>query len=327
MLPTDLDPIDDICSRGIVKDGDIARLRRTVYGSHGIATADIETLFRINKTTRVQDPAWAPFFIEAVTDYIVNELPPQGYVTADNARWLVGQISKDGRIANAAELELLVNVLDQARWVPESLARLALDQVVLAVTSGTGPLRDGRRLAPGHVTVDDVTLLRRVLYAFGGDGSAAVTRSEAEALLAIEEATADGSQAPEWQELFVKAIAGAMMASSGYKVPAREEALRREQWLLQRGDLSIGNFIGRILAGCEIQTAQERALARLERQRIEIITSEPVSEGEAAWLAERIARDGHITANEKLLLAFIRQETRGIHPALQRLADEAAKAA
>ena len=199
MLPTDLDPIDDICSRGIVKDGDITRLRRTVYGSHGIATADIETLFRINKTTRVQDPAWAPFFIEAVTDYIVNELPPQGYVTADNARWLVGQISKDGRIANAAELELLVNVLDQARWVPESLARLALDQVVLAVTSGTGPLRDGRRLAPGHVTVDDVTLLRRVLYAFGGDGSAAVTRSEAEALLAIEEATADGSQAPEWR--------------------------------------------------------------------------------------------------------------------------------
>jgi hypothetical protein len=318
------DPIDDICNRGTVRDSDVLKLRRLVYGKDGIAAADIEALFGINEIAQIQDPSWSGFFIEAVTDFMINELPPQGYVTAANAGWLIDRIGRDGRVDSATELELLVNVLDQARWVPESLARYALDQVKLAVIHGDGPLRAGKHLKAGQICADEVALLRRVLYAFGSDGNAAITRIEAEVLFDIEDATAGSVQAPEWQELFVKAIASVVMAASGYKVPSREEALRQEKWLASRGDLSIGNMLGRVFATYETQSAEERALARLERQRIEIITNEEVSETEAAWIAERIARDGRVTPNEQMLLAFLKRESRHVHPSLQALIDRIA---
>jgi hypothetical protein len=318
------DAIDDICNRGTVRDRDVLQLRRIVHAQPGIAEADIEALFSINEIARIQDPAWAPFFIETVTDFLINEMAPQGYVTAANGAWLIERIGRDGRVDSATELELLVNVLDQARWVPESLARFALDQVKFAVIEGNGPLRAGKQLVRGQISADEVALLRRILYAFGGDGNASITRTEAEVLFDIEDATAGAHQSPEWQELFVKAIASVVMAASGYKVPSREEALRQENWLASRGDLSIGNFLGRMLSTYEDQTPEERALARLERQRIEIITNEEVTESEAGWIAERIGRDGTITANERILLAFFKRESRHIHPTLLQLIDRAA---
>jgi hypothetical protein len=319
--------IDQICARGTVKDSDILELRRVIFGKAGIEASDIEALFRINESTQNQDPAWPALFVEAATDFLVNELPPQGYITSANAGWLMQRISKDGRIDSATELELLVSVLDKARWAPESLVRFALDQVKIAVIEGTGPLRDGARLTAGQITPEEVHLLRRILYAFGGDGSAAITRSEAEVLFDIEDATAGSPQVPEWQDLFVKAIASVVMAASGYKVPTREEALRQEQWLACRGDLSLGNFLGRMFSVYDTQTPEERALARLERQRVEIITNEEVTESEATWLAERIGRDGRTTANEQMLLAFLKRESPRIHPSLQQLVDRASMAA
>lgn len=319
--------IDDICIGGAVKETDIVALRRVIYGKPSIEAVDIEMLFRINEATHLQDAAWAPFFIETATDYVVNEMPPAGYVTAANAGWLTDRIAKDGRVESATELELLVAILDKARWSPQSLVRFTLEQVKHAVISGAGPLRSGKRLAAGQISADEVDLIRRVLYAFGGDGNTAITRAEAEVLLDVEDATAAGLQAPEWQELFVKAIAGVVMTASGYAVPSRTEALRQEQWLTSRGELSIGNILSRVFSSYDAQTAEERALARLERQRIEIITNEEVSEPEAAWLADRINRDGRTTSNELLLLAFLKRESPRIHPALQALVDKATRAA
>jgi alkanesulfonate monooxygenase SsuD/methylene tetrahydromethanopterin reductase-like flavin-dependent oxidoreductase (luciferase family) len=125
------------------------------------------------------------------------------------------------------------------------------------------------------------------------------------------------------------------MANSGYAVPSREEALRRERWLVQRGDLSLGSMLnnmlsgglGGILASYRQQTTEERAIARLEQQRIEIITNERMTSGEAEWLAERIARDGKVHENEKALLTFLKRESPEIHPALKDLVDRYAEAA
>ena len=319
-----VDPIDDICNRGAVRDSDVMKLRRLIYAKDGIAASDIESLFAINEIARIQDATWAGFFIEAVTDFIINELSPQGYVTAANASWLIERIGRDGRVDSGTELELLVTILDQARWVPESLVRYALDQVKLAVVHGDGPLRAGKQLKAGQITADEVALLRRILYAFGGDGNAAITRIEAEVLFDIEDATAGTPQAPEWQELFVKAVASVVLSASGYKVPSREEALRQENWLAVRGDLSIGKVLGRMFCSSDNQTAEERALARLERQRIEIITNEVVSETEATWIADRIGGDGRVTANERILLEFLKRESRQIHPSLRLLIDRVA---
>ena len=259
---------------------------------------------------------------------------PQGYLTAENAHWLIDRIAKDGRVETKTELELLVNVLDKARWAPQSLVRFALDQVKDAVINGTGPLRSGKKLEPGRVCEAEVDLLRRILYSFGGDGNIAVTRPEAEVLFDINDATAEADNHPAWTDLFVKAIANCVMAASGYACPPREVALARDAWLDRRGDLSLDAMLGGMASGIKglfggyrEQTEEERAIARLTQQKIGIVTHEAVTPAEAAWLAERIGRDGKLTPNERALLTFLKAESPAIDPALQQLLERATAAA
>jgi hypothetical protein len=285
----------------------------------------------VNDACPVQDPAWADCFVETITDYVVEQAEPQGYLTADNAQWLIERIGKDGQVDSKTELDLLVNVIDKARWVPQSLIRFALEQVKAAAITGTGPLRDGRKLEPGIVSEADVDLLRRILYGAGSDGGIAVTQTEAEVLFDIDEATAGRDNDPAWTDLYVKAIANCVMAASGYAAPPREVALAREAWLDRRGELSLDAILGGMASGLKgmfggyrEQTTEERAIAKLTQQKVEIITREAVTSAEAAWLAERIGRDGKMTPNERALLMFLKTESPSIDPALRVLMDKVA---
>ena len=82
---------------------------------------------------------------------------------------------------------------------------------------------------------------------------------------------------------------------------------------------------------CSAATAssptEERAIARLALQKVEIVTNEAVTLAEATWLAQRIGRDGRLTPNERALLMFLKAESPSIHPSLQALVDKAAAAA
>jgi hypothetical protein len=326
--------IAEIKARGSIKDADVLKVRRNYYDDGIITPEEADAIFALNDACPVQDPAWADCFIETITDYLVEQAEPHGYLTAENAQWLIDRIAGDGRVETKTELELLVNVLDKARWAPQSLVRFALEQVRTAVIDGTGPLRSGKTLEPGRVCEAEVDLMRRILYSFGGDGNIAVTRPEAEVLFDIDEATAAADNHPAWTDLFVKAIASCVMAASGYASPPREVALARDAWLDRRGDLSLEAMLGGMGAGLNglfggyrEQTEEEQAIARLTQQKIEIVTHEAVTAAEAAWLAERIGRDGKLTPNERALLTFLKAESPSIDPALRQLLERATAAA
>jgi hypothetical protein len=325
--------IAEIKARGSIKDADVLKLRRSYYDDGSISAEEADAIFALNDACPVQDPAWADCFIETITDYLVEQAEPRGYLTAENAQWLMERIGRDGRVDSKTELELLVNVLDKARWAPQSLVRFALEQVEDAVVNGTGPLRSGKKLEPGIVSEADVDLLRRILYSAGSDGSIAITQAEAEVLFDIDEATTGRDNHPAWTDLFVKAIASCVMAASGYAAPPREVALAREAWLDRRGELSLDAILGGVATGLKglfggyrEQTVEERAIARLTRQKVEIVTHEAVTAAEAAWLSERIGRDGKMTPNECALLMFLKTESPSIDPALRALVEMAAVA-
>ena len=326
--------IAEIKARGSIKDADVLKVRRNYYDDGSITAEEAEAVLALNDACPVQDPAWAYCVIDTITDYLVDQAEPQGYLTAENSQWLIDRIAKDGQVETKTELELLVNVLDKARWAPQSLVRFALDQVKDAVLNGTGPLRSGKKLEPGLVSEADVDLLRRILYSFGSDGNIAITRPEAEVLFEIDEATSSADNHPAWSDLFVKAIANCVMAASGYATPPREIALARDAWLDRRGDLSIDNILSGMASGLNglfggyrEQTDEERAIARLTQQKIEIVTHEAVTAAEATWLVERIGRDGKLTPNERALLVFLKAESPSIDPALQQLVERATAAA
>ena len=317
---------EEIIQRGSIGEGDVLRLRSACYGNGGISAEEADELLRIDASCTNETRTWGEFVVEAITDYIVNQAEPEGYINAANSEWLIARVTgADGRVKSRAALELVVNVIDRARWSPESLVRFALAQVrdqILAMNAV-------------HRTIGEpeVDLLRRILYAFGGDGHVAVTRAEAEVLFDIDAAIADGPASPAFTDLFVKAIANVVMATSGYAVPSREEALRREAWLSESGDITPLELLRSVvalpglLAGYVRQTPEETALDRLERQRIELIVNERVTEGEAQWLAECIGRDGRLSPNEAALLTYLERESPDIHPLLRELVARHAKAA
>ncbi len=304
---------DEICQRGSVHEVDVAKLRTQFYEDGRIAANEADALFEINHACRVQDPAWQEFFIEAIAGFIVGHAEPRGYINVDNADWLIERIAQDGVLETHTELEILICVIDKARWSPESLVRFALNSVKDAVISGKGTLRNGQALKAGEVTDADVELIRRIIFAYGGDGNVAVTRAEAEILFEINDATAETTDNAAWTELFVKAVSGVVMAASGYRAPPRAEALRREQWLESRGDLSPGNFMQAMYDGgfsgfaglFTKQNDEEQQLERLEIERRAIITNEEVTGDEANWLAAQINRDGELSFNESCLLVHL----------------------
>jgi hypothetical protein len=316
--------VDNIFSRGSIRDQDVLRMRQAFYDDGLITPEEALTLIRLNEACPVQDAAWSPFFVQAMCDYVVNQSQPEGYVTAANADWLISMIAPEGQVRTKNELDLLLQVLDTARWSPERLVRFALDEVKRAVVDGDGPLRTGAARTTGVITDAEVDLVRRILYAFGGDGNIAVTRAEAEVLIAIEESIAAGVPNAAWTDLFVKAMANVILSASGYAPPSREEALRSDAWLKRRGDLSISNIVGAMVTGSlasvwesySEQSSEERALSRLERQRIEIITNEEITEGEASWLVGRLTRDDRLTPTELALIDYLRREATMLHPAL-----------
>lgn len=326
--------VAEIKARGSIKDADVLKLRRNYYDDGHITADEAEIILALNDACPVKDPAWADCFVETITDYVVDQAKPEGYLTSENAAWLIARISKDGRVQTTTEMELLVSALDRARWAPQSLVRFALDQVKQAVVSGEGPLRSGKMLEPGVVSAADVELLRRIIYCSGGDGNLAVTQYEAESLFDIDAATAGADNHPSWGDLFVKAIANCVMAASGYATPPREEVLARDAWLDRRGDLGLDKFTAGMASGIKglfgtyrEQSDEERAIARLTQQKIEIVTNEAVTLAEAGWLTDRIGREGRLSANERALLMFLKAESPSIHPNLQALVDKVAAAA
>jgi len=322
------DLIREISEKSTITADDVLRLRRDVFGDGIVSEAEAETIFRLDEKSD-GSPEWCAFYVEALTDYIVRQADPEGYVSESNAAWLMRQVQHDGHIKTQTELDLLVKVIENAKSSPEKLVAFVLGEVKRGVLEGEGPVGQGRDLTPGAIGEAEVALLRRILYAFGGDGNIAITRGEAEVLFDLNDMSREADNHRSWSDLFVKAVANFLMAASGYVVPTREEALRRDEWLDERD--GVAGFMGKMLSASlrGILNAYKRdedmdRYARLFGRENMIADAEKITALEADALSKRIGRDGVMHENEKALLRFIREESPEIHPVLRSMIDSAA---
>ena len=314
-----------ICQRGSITQAEIATIRRNYYKDGIVSETEADALFAIERSCPLAPAAWGPLFVEAITDYLVHQVKPEGYLTAENGAWLTGRISVNGKISSRIIFDLLVKILDESRWAPASLTTLALAQVRDAVVNGKGPLRAGGKPALGVITSSDVSALRSILYAAGGDGNIGVTRAEAEVLMDIADAADDTLSDPAWTDLYTKAIANHLLAAHGYAPPTRQEALKQEAWLEAEPDLGgfLGDMVRSGLRGVwdayHTPDVEDLALAKLEEQKRAILVDEEIAAPEAAWLAERINRDGRVSDAELALLSFLKANSSRIDPSLDAL--------
>ncbi len=326
-----LDPAAVIEAKGSINAEDLLTLRQSVFRDGVVDRREAEMIFRLDQSCSDKAPVWGEFYVDSLTDYFVWKSKPPKYVDEAGARFLIDNITRDGRIDGKSELELLVNIVHWADSVPEELNVLMLQAVKDSVlTPDQAAYGQGRNA--GVVTASDVALVRRAIYAPASEGSYTVTKREAEMIFAINNATVASENDPGWQDLFVKAIANYLMfPRSAPKALSAEEYNRRDAWLEERR--GVGRLladVGRNIASFNVadgwaswdpfgsRAAAERK-AQEDARLHESMSRESIDEGEARWLLERIAEDDMVHENEIALLKFIRDNSPNVHPLLQEL--------
>ncbi|MFM9977397.1 MAG: hypothetical protein ACKVOP_05040 [Sphingomonadaceae bacterium] len=290
--------------------GDFAALRNGAWTDGTIDPMEAEAIFDLNSELAVRDRDWVDFFVEAMSAYIVEQTAPRGFVDDAKAGWLIARIDRDGRIDTLGELELLVNVLERATTVPESLKSYALAEIEAIALTGHGPTRDGGALDPGCINAAEARLLRRVLFAQAGDGPAYISRAEAELLFRLKDTTIAAANAAEWRALFVQGVANHLMAHNSYRPLGTSEAARLEAFMDDNRP-HIGGFFQRMAAGglSGFATLFGAKAAPGPDHDAQVAADRAIAPDEAAWLKTKLAAHAESDPLEAALLAFIAEES------------------
>ncbi|MCP4070576.1 MAG: hypothetical protein GY742_02390 [Hyphomicrobiales bacterium] len=334
--PVDLAPL--LQSPGTVSAQDVLQFRGEIFRDGLVSKYEADAIFMINEAAGDQCGEWHEFFIESLTDFTIHQMEPRGYVSVENAEWLIRQIKRDGNIKLANELELLVKIVEKATDCPQFLSNYVLEQVAHLVITGDGYLLNGKKFTKGVIGEAEAEILRRVIYAVSGESSVAVSRKEAEVLFELNDKTIESENHPAWNDLFVKAIASYLMAVSGYQPPDRQTAFAREEWLNDT-EVDVSGTLKKALSSfSELFSADGIGEAfKSDHQRMQEAWGERNAEFEKAsgkaeaidldesnWFVERIGRDGVFHENEKAIIRFLKEESPSIHPALHPLLEKVA---
>ena len=308
---------------GRISAEEILGLRRDGWGDGRIEPAEAEALFVLNDSLAERTPAWAEFFVEAITEYVLAGGNPRGFVSEDQADLLIARLDRDGRVESLAELELLATLFDKAQALPERLKAYALAQIEQAVLTGSGPTRDGGQLgnAPDGgacITPAECRLLRRFLFSFAGDGPGGVSRAEAELLFRLKDATLGANNAPDWADLFVKGVANHLMAHNRFQQLSAERARSLDVFMADNAP-RLGAFFGRMarsdLGGSfRDSAAGVLGFGRKGIQRdlaAEVAEDQRITESEDAWLQQQVDANRQLDTLDKALLKFIADAERG----------------
>ena len=293
---------------GQIAPEELAELRRYLWGDGIVSAAEAEALFAANRALGDRTPEWCDFFVEAIGEFVLNGSPPRLQCSETEAEWLIAQVTSDGVIESMAELECMVRILERAENVPDRLKTFVLAAIEREVLTGVGPTRCGGELCATHINAAECRILRRVIFASGGHGPAAVSRYDAEMLFRLKDATLAEENAAEWDALFIDGIANYLKGFTFQNAQLSHERKRElEAFIAAENQPSIGRFMGRVIRevpqvgnhfgkvfGKKKPGPDYTALAA---------QGEAVTDHERAWLEGMIDADGEVDELESRLLA------------------------
>lgn len=298
---------------GTVTAQEILALRQSGWMNGTITPDEAEAVFAANDALSDPSSLWSDFFVEAICVYLVDHVEPRGYVSEENADWLIARIDRDGRLESMTELELLVRVFEKALSVPDRLREYALHQVEQAVLTGEGPTRRGGMLEAGNVTQAEARMMRRIVFSSGSERPAAVSRGEAEMLYRIKDATLDADNAPEWKRLFVQGVGNYLMGFVRHNELSRERAAQLNAFMSDSKS-SVGGFFARVGKSAASgnffeaigEAFRKEAAGPNDAERAEV--ERAVTEQEQAWLEDKLDGNGRIDEYDAALLDFLNEE-------------------
>ncbi len=331
-MATDLTSVGD---DGYVSAEDVRFLRRNVFADGVVSAEELDALFRLGEKAEAGDREWPQYFAEAAADYYLREEEPNGYLTQQEFNSLQARVTRDGAKASKLELGLLLRLMETAISSPEEMSGFVAEQLSRHIRKKSGG---------AVIDADDVKMISRFIFAAGGDGNVAVTRSEAEFLFDISDATAKAQNDPSWNDFFKKAVSNHLMAHIGFQPMGRAHALSlytpdptdgpayeaprlENENNLERSGSSLWDMALNVFSAkaAHRRRVERRHRATNERREREAAEAEVVTPEEADWLADRIGRDGVLHPSEKALVAYMRDELDAdLPPKLKAIVEKAA---
>src|SRR5262249_29494706 len=156
------------------------------------------------------------------------------------------------------------------------------------------------------------------------------TRYSAETLFRIAHATAGADNDPGFDALFAQAIGNHLLGIAFHWTPSVADEIERERWL-DRPAPSFGGVLSGLL---HMEKAGKRDAplsedARVSREdaadRAEIAARSDVSASDGDWIVAHLTRGGALTAAEKSLLGFLKDNAHSLPPALMQAIEAQAR--
>jgi uncharacterized protein with PIN domain len=298
---------------GRITAEELLALRREGWGDGIMTRGEAEVLFELNRALTERSPEWCDFFVEAVGEHVLNGSEPRLQCSLEEAEWLIGQIDHDGMVDSMAELECMVRILERAENTPDRLKDYVLAQVEREVLTGTGPTRCGGALAATRITAAECRILRRVIFASGGHGPAAVTRHDAEMLFRLKDATLAEENAAEWDDLFIDGVANYLKGFTLQNAQLSHERRRELEGFIADNRANVGRFMGRVAREApQVMNHFGKVFGRKRATGPDYTTlaeaGAAITDHETAWLEAMIDEDGEVDELESRLIARLAQE-------------------
>ena len=297
---------------GQVSAAEVLALRQQGWGDGIITRDESEALFALNNALDERDEEWCDFFVEAVGEYVLNGTPPRLQCNEEEAEWLIAQVDHDGVVESYVELECIVRIIERAENVPVKLKDYVIAQVENEVLTGTGPTRDGGELSATHISSAEARILRRVVYASGGHGPAAVSRYDAEMLFRLKNETVAEENAPEWDELFLDGVSNYLKGFTLQNAQVEHGRKLELQAFVEDNKASVGRFMGKMAREMpQVHNHFGKVFGKKQSgpdYAEHAAAGEQVTDHEQEWLDAMIESDGEIDELERRLIARIIEE-------------------
>jgi hypothetical protein len=293
-----------------VSPEELLALRRQGWGDGRIHREEAEAIFALNNALDQRSAEWCDFMVEAIGEYVLNGTEPRLQCNDEEAAWLIAQVDHDGVIESMAELETLVRILERAENTPLRLKDYVLDQIEREVLTGTGPTRCGGALSATHISSAECRILRRVIFASGGHGPAAVTRFDAEMLFRLKDETLAEENAGEWDDLFLDGVTNYLKGFQLQNAQVSHERKRELESFIADNRANVGRFFGRMAKEAP-QVANSMGVVfgrkRPSAPDYAALADEgaQVTDAEQEWLDKMIEADGEVDDLERRLIARI----------------------
>ena len=111
-----------ILEDGVIDAQEVKQLKEVLYADGVIDREEAEFLFELNDAVsgKDNDASWETFFINAISDFLLEDETSPGEIDDEEAQWLLQKIQGDGQL-DKTERALLDNLKNKSKNFPKIL--------------------------------------------------------------------------------------------------------------------------------------------------------------------------------------------------------------